>query len=75
METNIKDYLENGEKLLWRGKAASGKVMDKTYSMLYCLVCLICYGFTAALIIMGYKAAAVTIMRYAYRNPQDVSSL
>ena len=40
METIIKDNLETGEKVLWSGKAASGKVMDKTYSWLYLLVIL-----------------------------------
>lgn len=56
MENNIKENLENGEKLLWCGKSASDKVMDKTYSMFYCLVCLVCYGITAALMYMSYKA-------------------
>lgn len=56
METNIKDNLENGEKLLWCGKASSNKVMDKTYSAFYCLVCLVCYGLAAAVLYMAYKA-------------------
>ena len=48
METIIKDNLENGEKVLWSGNATPGKVMDKTYSILYCLVILISYGIAAA---------------------------
>lgn len=56
MENIIKENLENGEKVLWSGKAASGKVMDKTYSWFYCLVILVSYGLTAAMLFLSYKA-------------------
>lgn len=56
METIIKDNLENGEKVLWSGNATPGKVMDKTYSTLYCLVILISYGIAAATLFMAYKS-------------------
>lgn len=56
METIIKEHLENGEQLLWCGKASSDKVMDRTYSLLYCLVILISYGIAAATLFLAYKS-------------------
>lgn len=56
METIFKEHLENGEQLLWCGKASSDKVMDRTYSLLYCLVILISYGIAAATLFLAYKS-------------------
>lgn len=56
MEDIIRDNLQNGEKLLWCGKSVSNKVMDRTYSPLYCIVILLSYGITIATLFMSYKA-------------------
>ena len=48
--------MENGENVFWSGNATPGKVMDKTYSTLYCLVILISYRIAAATLFMAYKS-------------------
>lgn len=55
MEDIIRDNLQKDEKVLWCGKSASNKVMDRTYSPLYWTVILLSYGITAVTMFMAYK--------------------
>ena len=55
MNEYIKSNLENGEKVIWSGGSAAGKVWDNTYRIPYLLRFLISYGLAAALLIYAFQ--------------------
>ena len=55
MEELIINNLENGEKILWTGKSASGKVMDSTYAVPYLIRFIVSYGIVIALMIYAFS--------------------